>query len=271
MPVLVTITNWLLPLLYLGLLIDYGTTFFQRTRTTARNPLLPVVLAVHTVFLVARSIQEGRPPLGPGYEMLSALALSTAAVYLVLEMAVRDRRAGVFIVLLVFLFQYTSSMFIGRQGAAQSGWARAHMIPAIISYTAFAVGAIYGILHLLAHRNLKHHGVGILFDRLPPVELLGKMSWCALVVGFLFMTANVVSGPILLKYMNAADGAAGAGLHVGPRVALKIIAGCTAWVIYGVAIAGRSFARWPLERVSGIGVVGFAITMILIVGSAILP
>ncbi|HUW30109.1 MAG TPA: hypothetical protein VM223_00695, partial [Planctomycetota bacterium] len=103
MAVLVTLTNWLLPLLYLGLLIDYGTTFFLRTRTASRNPLLPVVLVVHALFLVLRSIHEGRPPMVHGHEILSILALSTAAVYLVLEIAVRDRRAGVFIVLLVFL------------------------------------------------------------------------------------------------------------------------------------------------------------------------
>ena len=272
MAVLVTLTNWLLPLLYLGLLIDYGTTFFLRTRTASRNPLLPVVLVVHALFLVLRSIHEGRPPMVHGHEILSILALSTAAVYLVLEIAVRDRRAGVFIVLLVFLFQYTSSVFVGDHTGAQSGWARAHIIPAIIAYTAFAVGAIHGILHLLAHRNLKRHSVGVLFDRLPPVELLGKMSWCALVVGFIFMTVNVATGPLLLKYVNAADpGAAQAAWHVEPRVALKIIAGCTAWIIYGLAIAGRSFARWPMERISGIGVLGFAITMIMIVGSAFLP
>ena len=31
--------NWLLPLLYLVVLIDYGATFFLRTRTHKRNPL----------------------------------------------------------------------------------------------------------------------------------------------------------------------------------------------------------------------------------------
>ena len=260
--------NWLLPLLYLVLLIDYGTTFFLRTKAYARNPLLIGVLAFHVAFLVLRSIDLARPPLANGCEILSVLAFSTAAVYGALELAVRDRRAGVFIFLLVFIFQYTSSVFIGRaaEPAMQSAWARLHAVPAIISYTAFAVSAIYATLYLLAHRSLKRHSVGVLFDRLPPFDLLGRMSWYSLLAGFVFMTVSIATGPILLKHLEALG-----PVHAGdPRIAVKIAIGSIAWLTYGTAVAGRLLGKWSDRRVSWIVVAGFVATIAMIAASAVM-
>ena len=266
---ILTFANWLLPLLYLALLIDYGATFFLRTKTHTRNPGTMGVVALHALLLVLWAIHIGRPPLASGYEVLSVLAFSTAAVYCVLELAVRDRRAGVFIFTLVFLFQYTSSVFLAGNGAevaAQSNWARLHIVPAIIAYTAFAVGAIYGLLHLLAHRNLKKHSVGVLFDRLPPFDLLGKMSWHALLVGFIFMTISIATGPILFKYAGSAEPAR----VWDPKITVKIVIGSIAWIIYGTAVVGKFVGKWSPPRVSRVGLTGFVVTMILIIASAVL-
>ena len=74
---LLVIVNWLLPLLYLALLVDYGATFFLRTKAQVRHPWLVVVLCVHALFLVLRTLELGHPPLGDVFEILSVLALST--------------------------------------------------------------------------------------------------------------------------------------------------------------------------------------------------
>ena len=266
---LLSLANWLLPLVYLMLLIDYGATFFLRTKTHARNAGVTAAVVFHALVLVMRSIHLGRPPLDGGYEILSILAFSTAAVYCMLEAAVRDRRAGLFIFILVFLFQYTSTVFMAGGVAEQVGkssWVRLHIVPAIVAYTAFAVGAIYGLLHLLAHRNLKRHSVGVLFDRLPPFDLLGRMTWYAVVVGFIFMTISIATGPILAKHMKAE----GAPAIWDPRLAAKIIVGSIAWLIYGVAILGRLVGKWSAPKVSAIGLTGFVVTVILIIATTVL-
>jgi len=266
-----TVGNWLLPLLYLALLIDYGATFFLRTRTVARNPWLLPVVGAHLAVLVLRGIHLGRPPTD-AHEVLSVVALAIAAVYTVVEFASRDRRSGVFVILLAFLFQYTSTVFLAAPGvaaaaeSAESAWARLHVIPALVAYTAFGFACIYGLLYRLARRGLRHHRFGVLFDRLPPLDLLGRMTWLALVAGFIFMTVAIATGPFL-----AASGHVGTeAVTASPKIMSKIVTGGVAWVIYAVAILGRLVGKWQPARISVVAVAGYAIIVALLVASALL-
>jgi ABC-type uncharacterized transport system permease subunit len=266
-----TVGNWLLPLLYLALLIDYGATFFLRTRTVARNPWLLPVIGIHALVLVLRGIHLGRPPT-EAHEILSVVALAIAAVYTVVEFASRDRRGGVFVILLAFLFQYTSTVFLAAPGAvaaaepAESVWARLHIVPALVAYTAFGFACIYGLLYLAARRGLRHHRFGVLFDRLPPLDLLGHMMWLALVTGFIFMTVTIATGPLL-----AAAGRVGAeGMTASPKIMSKVITGGVAWIIYAAAILGRLVGKWQPGRISVVAVAGYAIIVALLVASALL-
>ena len=263
----ISLLNWLLPLLYLAVLVDYGAAFFLRGKPDARKPWLAIVVVVHFLFLVLRAIHEGYPPLVSGYEVLSLVAFATAAVYWIVEAASHDRRTGVFVLLLVFLFQYTSSAFMAQtlaqphvMDAAQSNWARLHVVPAMMAYTAMTIAGVYGMLHLLARRNLKQHRFGLLFDRLPSLGLLGKMTWQALLVGFAFMTITMATGPIIVHFTTAAE-------HTriwDAKVGTKIVASSIAWLLYLAAVLGRLLRKWPDSRVSGVAVGGFLIIMAML-------
>ncbi len=263
---LLIIINWLLPLLYLGLLVDYGATFFLRTKTQNRNPWLIPVLVVHSVFLILRSAKLGQPPLADTYEILSVLALLTTAVYTAVEFVSRDRRTGMFVFLLVFLFQYTSSSFLATTASESTGWARLHVVPALVAYTAFAIAAVYGLLHILAQRNLKQHHFGMLFDRLPSLDLLGKMTWYALLSGFIFITITMITGPLMFGHGDSGTQAQ----SLDAKVIAKIVIGSISWIIYVVAVLGKLLGKWPSRRISSIAVIGFAVIMILLVVSGFL-
>ena len=260
---LLTIANWLLPLFYLALLIDYGATFFMAVRVQARSPWVVAVIAVHAAFLVLRGMHGGYSPLVGQYGILSVIALSMAAMYWVLERIARDRRAGLFIFGLVFLFQYTASVFLPSAATEAVGpwWGRLHVVPAALAYTALSLGGVYGLLHLVAQRNLKKHRFGLLFDRLPPLELLGKMTWWALLHGFGFMTVSIATGMWLAQSEVALE---------GHKLFAKIAIGLFAWVICLVAILGRKVGKWPMSRISLIAVAGFLTIMALLVASVTL-
>jgi len=266
---LLAIGNWVLPLLYLALLADYGATFFLRTRTGARSPWLVVAVAAHLAFLVLRGVHVGYPPVANAREIASILALATPGVYAWVELASRDRRTGVFVVLLAFLFQYTSSMLLAGRAAepaeiapgAVGMWARLHVVPALVAYTALAFAGVYGLLYLLEHRGLRRHRFGVLFDRLPPLEVLDPMAWHALLTGFVAMTVAIAAGPLLLR----AEGG-----EMTAKVLSKIIAGSAAWVVCAVAVLGRWLGRWPASRTSAIAVVGFLVVMALLIVSGLL-
>ncbi len=266
---LLTVLNWLLPLAYLTLLIVYGVTFFLRTRAHERNFYLLPVIVVHALFLVLRAVQLGHPPLDSNYDVLSFLSLATAVAYCVVEFAVKDRRTGMFVLLPAFLFQYTSSVFLsgtfgtgaGMGSGEEFSWVRLHSVPAIMAYTGFTLAAVYGMLHLSAQRNLKEHRIGAIFERLPSLDLLGHMSWYALVFGFVFITITAASGPFLMSHTVG---------PLEPKVGIKILVGSAAWLIYGVAVFGRLLGRWPAARISRIAAYGFLVIMIVLVGSILL-
>jgi len=270
---LLTVGNWLLPLLYLALMIDYGATFFLRTRTQTRSPWLWVVIAMHLALMALRTVHVGQLPPADPLGVLSAVALAMALVYAVVEFAGRDRRTGVFVIALAFLFQYTSSILLAgnltapaaREGAALI-WSRLHIVPALVAYTALAFSAVYGVLYLVDRYDLRHRRFGVFFERLPPLDLLGTMMWHALLTGFVFMTLTILTGPMLF---GSGEGAARAAM-ANPRILLKIIAGGAAWIIYAIAVAGRVLGKWSPARTAGIAVGGYAVVMALLVASAVL-
>jgi len=274
MATLLTVLNALLPLLYLALLVDYGATFFLQRRVRGRSPWLVGCIAVHAAFLVLWTIQARRPPVANSEDILSVVALATAALYLAVELKSRDRRTGAFVLLLVFFFQYAASILLaGKSGGAEapaevkrSVWGGLHVMPALVAYTALGFAAVYGLLHILAQRELRGRRYGLLFDRLPPLESLGRMTWHVLLVGFVFMTISIAVSPLLFWHGQAG----GAAEAVTAKVLAKIITGSVAWVLYAAAVLGRWLGKWSPVRVSWIAVIGFVVVMALIVASVLL-
>lgn len=271
MECILSVANALLPLLYLALLIDYGATFFLRTRSQARNPGLLALVVVHAAVLAARAIHTGHPPVTEARDILSVLALTTAAVYAYVEFAAHDRRTGVFVLLLAFLFQYASTISLAGCGPeaapggfaeAHSLWSRLHTLPAMVAYTASALAGVYGLMYLLAQRSLRQQRFGLFFDRLPPLDLLGPMTWHAVLTAFACITLTIAVTPLLFH------GDDGGGLSA--KVLSKIITGSVAWIVYAAAIFGRWFGKWHMARIAVIAVVGFAAVMALLIASAVL-
>ena len=264
MDVLVSAANWLLPLVYLALAIDYGATFILRTRTHARSPGVLLAVILHIAFLVLWGVHSQRPPLTSIPELLSVIALCCAILYGGTELLCRDRRAGVFVFLLVFLLQYSSSIFLTAT-KGQGGSGQYHMIPASLAYTSMAFAAMYALLYLTGQRNLKQHRFGLLFDRLPPLELLGKMSGYALLVGFGLMTVTIVTGSVFFGRSGGER-----SLLSNPKILTKIITGLVAWGACAVAILGKWFGKWSVSSVSRIALVGFLVVVVLFATSIIL-
>lgn len=263
----------LLPLVYLALLLDYGTTFLLRRQPRARSPWLWAGLAVHAAALVLWSVHHHRPPLARNEEILSVLALATAGVYAFVEMTSRDRRTGVFVLVLVLLFQYASSILqagtfaeapAAPLGGGSSVWSRLHVVPALVAYTALGFAAVYGVLYLLAQRELHGGRFGVLFDRLPPLESLGRMTWHVLLVGFVAITAAIAVTPFMF---GGGDGGANVS---DPKIVAKIITGSVAWLLYAAAVLGRWIGKWSPARVAWVAVAGFVAVVALLATSALL-
>lgn len=264
--------NWLLPLFYLGLLLRYGAVFYRRRGGRRRDPWPGAVMAVHLLWFVLNGLRLGYPPLRGVHNVLSLVALITAAAYWFVELASAERRTGLFLFVFVFLFQYTASVLgAGVAGAAAadaqpaSNWLRLHIVPALMSYAGFTISAVYAGLHLAARKNLKRQRFGVFYDAMPSLELLAQMTWYALLLGFICLTVTVVTGSVVFAVST----------HAGPpgwsfRILAKVLAGTAAWCVYLVAVVGRFARGWSAARIARFSVPGFGVLLLMLGISTVL-
>lgn len=252
MDVLLPLLQTLAPILY-GLATANYAVLFLRDDVFARRvatPLLVVSLTVHGTEILLRGLSRGILPLGNVFESLSGLAFAVALVYLFVEVRHRNPMTGVFVVPLVFFAQTVASAFLDRVGPAPSILRSAlfglHTGAAILGYCGFAVAAIYGALFLLLYHELKSKRFSLVYDRLPPLEVLAKMNIGALTLGFAFLSVAILFGGVWVYRIQ--------GASLGdPKVLLTLVA----WAIFGFGIVAHFLLGWRGPRVIYMSVAGF--------------
>ena len=103
-----------LPFLYAGLVAVYGTAFFGKGGAVERlkRPYIAVLLVLHVVYLGMRTLVFDHPPITSLFEILTLLAAAMTIAYLYIEFRTNIRNTGFFILILSFVFQTISSLFI---------------------------------------------------------------------------------------------------------------------------------------------------------------
>ena len=69
-----------------------------------------------------------------------------------------------------------------------------HMVCSLLSYGAFLVAFVCGILFLVQERQLKRKHVGVLFHRLPSLMALDRANMLAIGTGFALLSAGLAFG-----------------------------------------------------------------------------
>jgi ABC-type transport system involved in cytochrome c biogenesis permease subunit len=70
-----------------------------------------------------------------------------------------------------------------------------------LSYAAFLVAFVCGVLFLVQERQLKHKHIGVLFHRLPSLMALDRANMLAIATGFALLTAGLAFGLIGSKLL----------------------------------------------------------------------
>ena len=76
-----------------------------------------------------------------------------------------------------------------------------HMACSLLSYAAFLVAFVCGILFLIQERQLKRKHIGVLFHRLPSLMALDRANMLAIGVGFALLSAGLAFGLIGSKLL----------------------------------------------------------------------
>jgi ABC-type uncharacterized transport system permease subunit len=243
-----------LPMAYLLAVVAYVFDFvgFHPAAGRAGRRLLEMALAAHATQLVLRGVQDAHMPLASRPEAMGTVAFAVALAYLIVERRTAAQRTGPFVIGFVLILQTLSSALVEPVRVfpeiLRSPLFALHAGSAVLGYAAFGLSAVYGALSLVLHRALKRREFGLLFERLPSLDVLTGMSLAATAVGLGFLGAAIVVGMLWARLEFP-------GFRSDPKVLMTVVV----WVLYaGVLLAHRRF-KWSRRRAIEASLVVFAL------------
>lgn len=263
---LIDLFTALLPLMY-GLAAANYSVYFVRRDPFAERTCTPFLLAtvfIHLVSLLARYLHFDRYPIASLPEVLTVIAFAVAAVYLYVERVTRSKATGAFLIAMAGALQLAASTLLAHMPAVETSllheatlwWL--HTTLAILGYSGFAVGAVYGLMFVLLYRALKNKKFGIIFERLPSLDTLATMGMGAALLGWMFLTAAIVVG-VFMSFELVPS------FYSDP----KVISSGVAWLAYALAVGGYFVLGWRGARTVYLSLFAFSIAVITMVGSAL--
>lgn len=258
----INLLNTLLPMLYAVAATNYSIDFFREDPFARKlaGPLLRTVVCLHGVYLCLRTIHLAHVPLASIYEVMTIVAFAVAVVYLDVERRTKTRKTGMFVLLFSFVFQTISSAFISSTGefpaVLRSPLFGVHTGAAVLGYTAFAVSAMYGILFLVMYHELKANRFGLIYQRLPSLELLASMSLRASAVGLAFLTVTILFGALWASQVFP-------GFYRDPKFIFTVLV----WCVYTAGMGLHYGLSWSGRRTIYFTLAGFALIIFSMVAA----
>jgi len=121
--------------------------------------------------------------------------------------------------------------------ALQSNWLHIHVITCFISYAAFIVSFICGILYF----------IGFKWAMLPDKGTLVEINYKSVMVGFPMLSAGILTGAVWAHY------AWGSYWSWDPKETWSLIT----WIIYALFLHARFIRGWGGKKIAIISIIGF--------------
>ncbi len=257
--------NILLPILYFATFGVYFYDFFKEDSGVyhAKRIFLFITLFIHLLYLLVRTIEFNHPPITSKFEIFTILAFCLSFSYFLLELLTDIRGTGVFIILFSLVFQIISSLFIQDlieiKEVLRNKLLGIHVITALGGYAGFTIAAIHGGLFFLLYKDIKLNKYGLIFKRLPSLEVLEKLNFYSVLIGFILLTISILIGLIWLPIAFPDIS------YLDP----KLISVSIVWIIFFIGIVLKIFAKLYGKRVIIFSIIGFAIAIFSLLVSKI--
>lgn len=181
-------------------IVTYGGSFgcylaFLNTGKEITGRLGTVFLALglvaHYFALLERSRGLHTVPYHDLYGSMSLFGWLLALTYLGLELYHRQRSVGAFVLPFILVFFVTAHLAPADRLSPTPAHGVAfafHVTLSILAYAAFALSFVFSLIFLGEERHLRSHKLGSLVWRLPPLELLERMSRSSVLVGLVSLS-----------------------------------------------------------------------------------
>jgi ABC-type uncharacterized transport system permease subunit len=123
-----------------------------------------------------------------------------------------------------------------------------HVTLAILAYAAFALSFVLSILYLVQSRQIRRGRTGLLFSRLPPLEVLGRMNRTSVSIGLAVLALSVVLGLVRAEqvWTTLAD----------PKIEWAVLT----LAVYGLLL-WMERRGWEGPRVAKLSILGFCVVL----------
>jgi cytochrome c-type biogenesis protein CcsB len=216
--------------------------------------------AAHTAAIVTRFTVSGYFPVTNLYESVSFFAWAIILFFIGYERRYGIKIMGVFIVPVALVMMASGTFLrkeiVGLVPALQSPWLFFHTTAAFLGYAAFGVTFAGGIMYILQERQLKGRAPGMFYYRLPPLEVVDRLNYHSLTIGFVFLTLGIITGAVW------AEAAWGSYWSWDPKETWSLIT----WFIYAAILHARLTIGWRGRKAAWLAVIGFAAVLFTFLG-----
>jgi len=257
MKTVIDIINIILPFSYLLTFSIYTYDFMNGAKhfTNSKRLFLFLTLLLHASYLLMRTLEFNHPPITNVFEIFTVLAFAISFSYFILELVTDIRGTGPFIVIISIIFQIISTFFIQDlldvKDVLRNNLLGSHVLSALIGYSGITISAVYGFLYLTLYKDLKYNRFGLVFNRLPSLEILERLSFFSAVIGFCLLTIAITIGIIWLPSAFPDFS------YADP----KLIGTILVWLLYGVGIISKISGNLRGRRLIILSIVGFLIAI----------
>jgi len=229
-----------------------------------RNVLLPLLALAHAILLALAVGGGGEFRFGFA-QALSATLLLAVLVLWAEGMFVPVRGLDVLVLPAAAACVLLPALFRGGSIAAEvdSTALRLHLMVAIAAYSLLTIAALHALLMALLDRRLHAplqapaRGLARVFGQLPPLLALEKLLFRLIGVGFLLLTATLVTGVFFSEQLF------GRAL----RFEHKTIFTIASWLVFAGLLSGRVVFGWRGRTALRWTFAGFLMLLLAYVGS----
>jgi ABC-type uncharacterized transport system permease subunit len=200
--------------------------------------LAGMMLQTKAMFMRGLSLKEC--PVHNLYEAMTFVDWTIVAVYVVIGLWPKVRYLGAFAAPVIFaigvfaLMPGLDSPPTGQPLAAGNAMVSLHAALTLLSYGAFGLSSVAGVMYLSQEHDLKFHKLRAVFAVMPPIDRLEIITSRLLWAGFLLLSAGLALIPFLLK--NRPE------FHVASDP--KVVWSALVWCLYlGLLVLHGRFAQ----------------------------
>jgi ABC-type uncharacterized transport system permease subunit len=217
--------------------------------------LLGLGLIAHYLALLERSHGSHTVPYHDLYGSMSLFGWLLALTYLGLELYHRQRSVGAFampFILLFFLAAHLAPADRLPPPPAHGSIFAFHVTLSILAYAAFALSFVLSLIFLGEERLLRNHKVGDVVWRLPPLELLDRMSRSSVLVGLISIAIGTALGFV------SVDRLPGQTSFYDPKYVITLLV----LALYALYFRLAGTAAWRGARASKLCIFNFVIVVL---------